>query len=147
MTRTDLFAVLAILAIVLATVADVLAWQARRYAARALTSAHTHPRRTDPPAPRHLAVDRRLDDRGPPAGQPDRRRHRAPDDVRATRSGSTALREGTRPSSYVVVDSPLTERQANELRERYSGEPTAHLEQQDAPTRDMRAVDPRERPR
>jgi hypothetical protein len=66
--------------------------------------AHSH-RATSPNPPRHLAVDRRERDAGPPEGVDDRRRHRAPEDARARRRDvddpgwrvQTAPQAATRP--------------------------------------------------
>lgn len=72
-------------AVVLALAALGFAWQARRDAARALLSAHTH-RKPLPRVPEEPREERRERDSGPPPGQADRRRHAAPEGVRARRS-------------------------------------------------------------
>lgn len=73
-TYTDLIAGAAVLAVALAAASTGIAFTARRYAARALTTAHVHP------------GDRRQRDTGPPPDTPERRaHHRAPDDTRARR--------------------------------------------------------------
>lgn len=163
LTHTDLIAGVAILALIAALLADVIAWQGRRDGARALLTAHTHPRRQDRPPPRDPG-DRRLDDRGPPPDQPERRRHRAPEDDRARRRDADDPR-------WHVDDRTMTERTAALIREdrrnaeldqppvRLSNGRTvqppewwaAHDEpdtdELHPPTRDMRRLDPPERPR
>lgn len=145
MTRSDAVGLVALVALVAAILADVLAFTARRYGARALISAHTHRRRDDPPpAPRNLAHERRTTDHGPPPGQPERRaRHADPDDERARRRDVDDPRWRT-----ITVDRPLTAEQAAELAEQVR----RRADTLDAPlpdpppTRDMRAIPPEQRP-
>jgi hypothetical protein len=130
MTYVDLLAGLTIAALALAAGATGLAFTARRYAARALVSAHTHDRRRDdPPVPHHLARERREHDTGPPPGTPERR-HRAPTDLRARRRDT---------------DNPQWQLRPDDHPHRPDDDHTPRTEHLEPPTRDMRAQPPLDR--
>jgi hypothetical protein len=125
---TDLIAGAAVAAIALAAGATGLAFTARRYAARALLTAHTHP------------SDRRQRDTGPPHGTPERRAgtHRAPD----TLDRPYARLRASADQRIAAEDQPATTDQAAQIRAqlRRTQLPEPGTDELPPPTRAMPAI-------
>lgn len=171
MTRTDVLAAGIILAIILAAAADVVALRARRYGARALLTAHSHsPRRRDP-GDRRVAdsgpPDGSPDRRRHRAPDDDRARRRDADQPRwhtvetplsvgealevqrrFTREAITGSGDGPEHPQGLAADEPpvpLSDGRTVQPPEWWAAR-RAEQRADEPPTRDMRHVDPGERP-